>query len=220
MNKYTHVIQPTWISWSCGMWSVDSSSMLQTHDNAGLRSWATEKDRPRCMSSALTPLIPNTLLAAKRPYSASAGTLSLRNHQKHVRLNHSPPDSTKQFWSSCFLPWDKRCWSVAISRHDQSESTAKTSWPTQSRNSTQSLTGPDTNNKVHHGHSKCTWSLLSRGFEWSKCIGGIPDLFVSTDGYTLKKRKIKLTLLKPLRRPFSSWNSLCNPASCSEVKNR
>lgn len=30
----------------------------------------------------------------------------------------------------------------------------------------------------------------------------------------------KLTLLKPVTRPFPNWNSLSNPASCSEEKQK
>lgn len=140
--------KPTWISWSGWMWSVESSSRLHAHDRAGFRSWATEKDRPRCTSSTLTPLTPNTLPAAKRPYIVSAGTLSCQRTMDYVldwNIFHivTTECSTWQLCSSCFLPWGNRRWWISIWCHVQSESTVKTSWPIQSRNSTQSRTGPD-----------------------------------------------------------------------------
>lgn len=81
--------EPTCISWYGWMWSVASSSRLQSQDRAGFCSLATEKFRPRWSSSTLTPLIPNTLLAAKKPYNESAGTRSCRrNIKRYEWLKH------------------------------------------------------------------------------------------------------------------------------------
>lgn len=133
--------QPTWISWSDLMWRVEISKRLKSHDSVGFRSWATVKETPRCTSSTLTPLIPNTRLAARKPYSVSAGTLScwtnsvLEQTSRNTNLTHLS-------YNTFVLPWGWRWWLILILCHGQSESIVNYFWPIQSRNSTQSLRYP------------------------------------------------------------------------------
>lgn len=84
-----HPSEPTCISCSGWMWSEESNSRLQTHDRAGFCTLATEKFSPKWTSTTLTPLIPNTLLAAKKPYNVSAGTLSCQwNIKRYEWVKH------------------------------------------------------------------------------------------------------------------------------------
>lgn len=99
--------EPTCISCSGWMWSVESSSRLQNHDRAGFCTLATEKFRPRWTSTTLTPLIPNTLLAAKKPYNVSAGTLSCQWNMKKVWMNKIYPGNIL-LCSSLFLTFGQK----------------------------------------------------------------------------------------------------------------